>query len=223
MRLAFLFTLLLPICTLAAPSTQPIGKLPHIVVDAKNKELRVECRAVIADYPLEFLAVMTNTNEYEALVHTDAKPSDLHLGLLMLGLKPGEPIHFDPATKTWHPPTGPAVQIWFEYDKDGVHQRVPAFRWMRDLATKKEPPSYDWVFTGSHIMADGSYAADSTGYLVGVINNEISVIDVPSLKSRALEARQWERNSDVMPPTDTPVTMILSPAAAAAATTQSAP
>jgi hypothetical protein len=72
-------------------------------------------------------------------------------------------------------------------------------------------------------MPDGSYAADSTGYLVGVINNEISVIDVPSLKSRALEARQWERNSDVMPPTDTPVTMILSPAAAAAATTQSAP
>ena len=43
---------------------------------------------------------------------SEAKPSDLHLGLLMLGLKPGQPIHFDQATKTWLPPTGPAVQIW---------------------------------------------------------------------------------------------------------------
>ena len=91
------------------------------------------------------------------------------------------------------------------------------------MTTKKEPTSYDWVFTGSRILPDNTYAADGTGYLVGVINNELSVLDVPSLKSRALEARQWERNSDMMPPTDTPVTMILSPAAEGAATTPPAP
>ena len=171
MRLTLFAILLLPICCLAAPATQPVGKLPHILVDVKNKQLRVECQAVKADYPLEFLAVVTNTNEYEALVRSEAKPSDLHLGLLMLGLKPGQPIHFDQATKTRLPPTGPAVQIWFEYDKDGAHQRVPAFRWMRDVTTKKEPTSYDWVFTGSCILADNSYAADgSPDIWSGVIN-----------------------------------------------------
>ena len=68
MRLTLFAILLLPICSLAAPTTQPVGKLPHIIVDVKNKQLRVECKAVKADYPLEFLAVVTNTNEYEALV-----------------------------------------------------------------------------------------------------------------------------------------------------------
>jgi hypothetical protein len=61
-------------------------------------------------------------------------------------------------------------------------------------------------------MEDGSYAADGTGCLVGVINNELSVLDVPALKSRAIEAREYERNDALMPDTGTPVTMILSPA-----------
>jgi hypothetical protein len=196
----------------AAPATAPIGKLPHIDVDVQHKEIRVECEAVKADYPLEFLAVVRNGNEYEAIVRSDAKPSDLHLALLMLGLKPGQPVHYSEATKSWLPPTGPAVSIWFEYDKDGKHEKVPATRWMRDVHAKHEPPPLTWVFTGSKMMGDGTYAADVTGYLIGVINNELSVLDVPDLKARALEARELERNPDTIPATGTPVTMILSPA-----------
>jgi len=202
----------------AAPATQPVGKLPHIEVDVGHREVRVECEAVKASYPLEFLAVVTNTNEYEALVHTQAKPSDVHLGLLMIGLKPGEPLRYVEESKTWIPPTGPAIQIWFEYDKDGKHEKVPASRWMRDVKTGKEPSEYSWVFTGSKTLGDGTYGGDVTGYIVSVINNEMSVVDVPALKSRAMEAREWERNGDVMPATGTKVTMILSPADAGATT-----
>ena len=203
----------------APPATQPVavGKLPHIAVDVKLKEVRVECEAVKADYPLEFLAVMTNTNEYEALVRTLAKPSDLHLALLMVGLTPGTPVRYSESTKTWQPPTGPPVDVWFEYQKDNKTMKVPAYRWMRDVKTKKEGTPMAWVFTGSKVLEDHTYAADTTGCLVSVINNELSVLDVPALKSRALESRDYERNPDVMPPTGTAVTMILTPAADQAA------
>jgi hypothetical protein len=190
-----------------------VGKLPHIAVDVKTREVRVDCEAVKADYPLEFLSVLSNTNEYEAVVRSDAKPSDLHLALLMIGLKPGQPVHYSESTKAWLPPTGPPVDIWFEYQKDGKSIKVPAYRWMRDVKTKKQAPPMAWVFTGSRVMDDHTYAADATGCLIGVINNEYSVLDVPALKSRALEAREYERNPDLIPPTGTPVTMILSPAA----------
>lgn len=215
MRLAICITLLtatLAAQSQAAPTTAPLGKLPHIQIDVKQREIRVECEAVKADYPLEFLAVVRNGNEYEAIVRSDAKPSDLHLALLMLGLKPGQPVSYSEATKTWSPPTGPPVHIWFEYDRDGKHEKFPATRWMRDVRTKREPASFTWVFTGSRTMENGVYAADATGYLIGVINNELSVLDVPDLKSRALEARELERNPATMPPTGTAVTMILSPA-----------
>ena len=75
---------------------------------------------------------------------------------------------------------------------DGKTVKVPAYRWMRDVKTKKEATPMAWVFTGSKVQEDGSYAADTTGCLVGVINNELSVLDVPALKSRALEAREYE-------------------------------
>jgi hypothetical protein len=205
-----LFTL--ATCVLgAAPTTAPVGKLPHIDVDVAHHQIRVECEAVKADYPLEFLAVVRNGNEYESIVRSDAKPSDLHLALLMLGLKPGEPVRYSEATKSWLPPTGPPVSIWFEYDRNGKHEKVPATRWVRDVHTKKEPPPIVWVFTGSRTLPDGTYAADTTGYLIGVINNELSVLDVPDLKARALEARDWERNPDTMPDTGTPVTMVIEP------------
>jgi hypothetical protein len=216
LRFALTFALLTASAQ-GAPTTAPVGKLPHIEVDVRQKQVRVECEAVRADYPLEFLAVVRNGNEYESIVRSDAKPSDLHLALLMLGLKPGEPVHYSESTKTWLPPTGPPIVIWFEYDKDGKHEKVPATRWMRDLHTKHEPPAFSWVFTGSKTMSDGTYAADPTGYLISVINNELSVLDVPDLKARALEARELERNPDTEPPTGTPVTMILSPAGAESA------
>jgi hypothetical protein len=198
----------------ASPTTAPtkLGKLPHIQVDVKAKQVRVDCEAVKADYPLEFLAVVTNTNEYEALVRTEAKPSDLHLALLMIGLTPGMPVRYSESTKSWLPPSGPPVDIWFEYQKNGKQMKLPAYRWMRDVQSKKEAPPMAWVFTGSKVMNDHSYAADASGSLVSVINNERAVLDVPALKSGAIESREYERNSELMPPTGTAVTMILSPA-----------
>ncbi len=77
----------------ADPTTQPAGKLAHLLVDARQRQVRVDCEAVKADYPLEFMAVVTNTNEYEALVRSEVKPSDLHLALLIIGLKPGQCVH----------------------------------------------------------------------------------------------------------------------------------
>ncbi len=203
------------LATLAAgPTTRPGDRLPHLHVDVPNRVVRVDCEAVAADYPLEFLAVVTGTNEYEAVVRSAAKPSDLHLALLLIGLRPGQPVRYSEATQTWLPPEGPPVDIWFEYQKDGKPQRVPAYRWLRDIHTKAAAKPFTWVFTGSHTV-DGSYTADQTGSLVGVINNENSVLDVPDLRSRAIEAREYERNTDLVPPTGTPVVMVLTPAAAA--------
>ena len=210
---------LLSLTVAAGPATQPAGKLAHVAVDAKSKTVRVDCEAVAADYPLEFLAVVTNTNEYEAVVRSAVKPSDLHLALLMVGLTPGSPVRYSEATKTWQPPSGPPVDVWFEYVKDGKPQKVPAYRWMRDIHTKQEAKPFTWCFTGSRTV-DGVYVADQTGSLVGVINNENSVLDVPALRGRALEARDYERNADLLPPTGTAVIMILSPAGGQPAATR---
>ena len=75
-----------------------------------------------------------------------------------------------------------------------------------------------WVFDGSRILPDGRYAADLTGYVVSIVNFDMTMIDVPELASNANETLEWEFNPDVVPRQGTPVTMIIEPGGSDAAT-----
>ena len=201
------------------PATRPVdGKLPFVQIDVKKKQVRIACEACSEnmDVGLEFFCVAAGTNEYESVLRTKAKASHLHMGLLMVGLEPGEPVHYSEGAKKWLPPHGPPLQITCEWKdpKKGDLISVPAYRLMRFIKDKKkEIPPFSWIFAGSKIMEDGKYAADSVGYFVSVLNNELTVIDIPDLASRDIESRQLERNTDLLPPTGTEITMIVEPAA----------
>jgi hypothetical protein len=189
------------------------SRLPHVKVDVKNKQVRVECEAINAQMPLEFFCVLSGTAEHESVLRTDAKPSHIHLGLLMLGQQPGEPVKYSESAKKWIPPQGPPVHITCEWQgKDGQPVRVPAYRMMRNVKTKKVMEALTWVFCGSRMMEDNRYAADTTGYVVSVVNFDLTLIDVPKLASDANDTLEWEFNPDVCPERGTKVWMILEPA-----------
>ena len=58
---------------------------------------------------------------------------------------------------------------------------------MRDVKTKKTMPPVTWVFAGSRQMEDGTYAADTTGYTISVVNFDLTLIDIPELASSAMK------------------------------------
>jgi hypothetical protein len=193
------------------------GKLPHLQVDVKKRQVRVECQMLGIDAPLEFLCVLNGTNEHESVLRSLAQPSHIHLGLVMLGLDPGEPVHYSDATKKWFPPSGPPLNISVEFtDKNGKPQSMPASRLMRSIHDKKPQPTHTWIFAGSKVMPDGNFAADVTGYTVSVVNFELSLIDIPDLASNANETLEWEIDKSIAPPAGTAVTMIIEPVAAPA-------
>lgn len=200
------------------------GKLPHVQIDLKKRQVRVECQMLGIEAPLEFLCVLNGTNEHESVLRSPARPSHIHLGLVMLGLDPGEPVHYAEAAKKWFPPSGPPLNISVEFtDKDGKAQSMPASRLMRSIHDKKPQPPHTWIFAGSKVMPDGNYAADVTGYTVSVVNFELSLIDIPDLASNANETLEWEIDKSVAPPAGSPVTMIIEPIAGPATKPASAP
>ncbi|MGD0464226.1 MAG: YdjY domain-containing protein [Tepidisphaeraceae bacterium] len=209
-----------------APTTQPstppapesIGRLRHVLIDLKNKQIRVNCEALHAHMPLEFFCVERGGQEHETVLRTDARPSVIHFALLAMGLKPGEPAHLAQADRTWFPPTGPPLKISCEFSLNGKTVLVPANRMMRSVKTKQEMPPMSWVFDGSRILPDGRYAADLTGYVVSIVNFDMTMIDVPELASNANETLEWEYNPDLVPPPGAPVTMIIEPGGSDAAT-----
>jgi hypothetical protein len=186
--------------------------LPHLEFNLKTKQIRVEAEMLAVEMPLEFFAVVLNGPEHEAVIRSKVKPSDLHTALLAVGLKPGAPISWSKAANKWIPPHGPPLQVQMEYEKNGKLVSEPATRWMRNVKTKKEMPITTWIFAGSRVMNDGNYAADSTGYLVSVVNFDMTVIDIPDLASASNESLEWERNPETAPPAGTKVTMVIEPA-----------
>src|SRR5690349_5158202 len=116
MRLALFSIALILVAPLACAQDQSasdkpqVGKFPHLSVDVKAKQLRVECEALNVDIPVEFFCCANGTNEHESILRSPVKASNLHTGLLMLGLKPGEPVHFSEGAQKWLPPHGPALQ-----------------------------------------------------------------------------------------------------------------
>jgi hypothetical protein len=205
-----------PLALAQAPTTAPagggVGRFPHLEVDVKARELRIECEALEIDAPLEFFCVLNGTSEHESVLRSAVRPSHVHAGLLMLGLKPGSPTRYVEQEKKWLPPTGDPLQIDVEFERDGKAVRVPASQLMRDIKTHQAMPAARWVFAGSRVMEDGKYAADVTGYLVSVVNFDLSLIDVPELRSSSNETLEWERNPQVAPKKGAKVTMIIAPA-----------
>lgn len=109
----------------AAVSTQPAASgtpgapaaplvLPNLRIDREARTIDILATVVTreADW-LELLACTDGTREYEALLTVKARPSHIHLALLMIGLEPGHPIDFE-----WEgqqvraiPPTGARVAV----------------------------------------------------------------------------------------------------------------
>jgi len=197
----------------AAPATEPsVGHLPNVEIDAAKKQVRVECEALNARMPLEFFCVTIGGPEHETVLRTAAKPSDVHFGLLALGLVPGEPAHYQETTDTWYPPTGTPLAIECQFIRDGQMVTMPANRLMRSVKTQQEMPPQTWVFDGSRVLPDGQYAANLTGYVVSIVNFDMTMIDVPELASNSNDTLEWEFNPAICPRTGTPVTMIIEPA-----------
>ena len=196
----------------AKPQAAKVGKLPFVTFDANKRQVRVDCEALGVEAPLEFFCVRVGGSEHESVLRTPAKPSDIHTALLAVGMLPGKPVTFSEALNKWIPPQGPPLNIHLEWEKDGKLVNVPAYRTMRDLKNKKEMKPLHWVFCGSRVMEDGSFAADVTGYVVSVVNFDLTLIDIPDVASNSNETLEWERNPDVAPPAHTKVTMVIEPA-----------
>ena len=99
-----------------------------------------------------------------------------------------------------------------EFQQDGKTVSYPAYRWLRDIKTKKEPKAFSWVFTGSRVMNNQQFAADVTGYVMSIVNFDLTLIDIPDLASSANETLEWERNDTLMPKAMTKVWLVIEPA-----------
>jgi len=173
-------------------------------------------RVVLREGFLELLACRVNTKEHESILSIRVQPFLIHAALLAANARQGKPMQMRPV---FVPATGDRIDITLRWkDETGTLHESPAQHWIWDMSSPedaKKPMTTHWVFSGSRIYQDDEgmnrYVADETGELFGLSNFVGSILDVPIESSADNTLLQFGCFTKHIPPTDTPVTIVLTP------------
>jgi len=108
---------------------------------------------------------------HEIVVSVDINPSEVHKGLVDLGLKPGKAAKGENAKAE-----GPEVKVYLEVPgADGIAKKLTMEKVLLDPKSKKPAPKMTFRFTGSVMSAadpnkpdEKKYGADLTGTLIAL-------------------------------------------------------
>lgn len=225
------------------PTPRLAEVFPGVRVDVASKVVEFDgVAAVQAHDPetprvyLEVICCTPDTREHEALVMTRAKPSNIHAGLLMIGLEPGRPglVDFRGREVRGLPPEGAGVVIEITWkDETGAARIAPVEAWVRRVedarpltALPEGPgvwgPRGGWAFAGSRFVTRRDresgeehevYDADGAGVVIGLTTFGSEVVAWRQVLSpeSSITVPAWIVNAEAYPAMGTPVTVRIRP------------
>jgi hypothetical protein len=171
---------------------------------------------------IEYLLVNDKGKVHESLFATTLAPHDIHVALLLIGLKensganaqakvPPDAIdsnYLQSAPKI----EGAPVRIFAAWTLQGKRTELPAEDLILNLQTGAPMTSGAWTYNGS-LVQDGVFLADSELSIAAVITDPTALVNNPRPGYDNDEI--WQVRTDQVPPIDTPVeiTIALAPAA----------
>ncbi|MEM8783754.1 MAG: YdjY domain-containing protein [Planctomycetota bacterium] len=216
-----------PTTDVPAAETADAADRPGLTIDREAGF--VELDATVIGHGCEWLELVACTpgsREHEALVTIDAKPSDLHLALLLLGLEAGKPQTGVRGEDGWIilPPTGPVVDLHFVLpaadDAPAQAETVaPVESWVFDRAADAVLPDTPggWIFTGSRLVRDRRdpespevYLADVNGTAVSLVHFGDETIGRDTAVTESDDGQNLAPHAEAMPPNGTKIRLRIS-------------
>jgi len=184
----------------------------EVRLDKKNHRVSFAATVSFRQGLIEYLLVNEKGKTYESLFKTTVQPRDIHLALLLIGLKEdakanaGEPVppsaidagYLQSAPK----PKGPPVRLTVSWTQDGKRKEVPAENWVLNLQTNNPMTTGPWTYNGS-MVEDGVFLADQELSIVAVITDPTALVNNP--RKGYDNEDIWQVREKVVPPLDTPV------------------
>ena len=149
-------------------------------IDKESKTVIVGGVVFMQAGPLEMFICPGRTKKHESIVGSNALASEVHAGLLALGIEPGQPANWN---EGYVPAWGPKIDIEMKWrDKEsGEIKSMSAKEWIRNTDTKEKMKA-NFVFGGSVIFKDPDsgknfYLGDD-GELVCLSNFSTATVDI---------------------------------------------
>lgn len=204
-------------------SQRVVKPFDGITVDLARHTVAIQAWTCLDAGYLEQIACGVGSREHESLLVIKAKPSQVHAAMLLAGFEPGSPGKWTYENNTLGEiaPTGERLDVLVRCaDPAGAGRTIEVSirEWIRDANSDRKFPDQPWVFGGSAItpnqpfMGPGEhYVADMTGSIIGLVTFGDEVVGYSRVISDqdAVQAPEWEVDTDKIPPVGTEVTLIL--------------
>jgi hypothetical protein len=183
-------------------------KIGDVILNKKKKEIYIPGHINMQSGLIEYLACHEDVGKlHESVLKIAAKPSDIQVALLLLGLKNKNNLKFQGDSSV---PEGDPLELWIEWElPDRTKKKVRAEELVYDQQNKKPMKKTNWVFTGSQIM-DGQFMADMDGSIVATFRDPLAIINNP-LPTGA-DDTIYVSNEKLIPPIDTKILLTIKPA-----------
>lgn len=188
-------------------------ELPGLRLDVKARTIEIDGTLCLGECPLELLACQNTMRDYEALISSPCKPGLLHASLLALGLKPRVRDAKDPGKVLRE---GDPVDVHIRFTRDGKEVTVEPRELIVYVESKKHIAGAPFVFYGSLLFPDPDdekkmiYLADAENWLIGLLGDTASVIDLPRDAVHQYGAIAIDKTA--VPAKGSKVTLIIRPA-----------
>jgi len=188
------------------PTTYKIG---DVQVDSASRQLVFSGEVNMATGLAEVVVCTLWGKLHESVIRTSAQPMDIHIGLLLLGLKDGgnPGWYVPPPLSTEKPrepvPAGDKVKVFVRWQDSGQWKECQAEKLVINLQSGESLPDTPWVFIGSYLDTEGGYVADYVGSIMTNYHDRSSVLDCP-LEQGQVDDYMYV-NASLVPPVGTPV------------------
>lgn len=147
-----------------------------VTLDRSTRQISFPATVNLHEETVEYVVVHKSGKAHESIFRTEARPQDVHVALLLLGVKPVMTNWFGADGKA--PPHGDKVRIEVAWtDLYSRHQR-PA----EDLVLNKETGHTlargEWIYNGSN-FSEGRFTAQRDGSIVSIHIDPDALINNP--------------------------------------------
>jgi hypothetical protein len=186
-------------------------RLGQVELDKPSRSIRFPATVNMRDGIIEYAVVAHTGKCHEALFATTASPRDIHLAMLLLGVKPAKFAASPDAGLLV--PANAAVTVIAEWQQDGQKHSHPLselFAAGQSASAMRDGKSRSplWLYNGSKFNGAG-FTALVEGSIVSLIADDTALINNPG-KDRGDDGIHLP-NSSLLPATGTQVTLIFSP------------
>lgn len=198
------------------PKTKEVELKNKVRIHPRQQIVEVEGEVIVNEGLIELFACTERGKTHESTVILFCAPSHLQTGLMMLGLQPPTRGEFpgDPLAKA-----GDLIDISLSWKiKEGETEKVvthPIYELIWNTRTKSAMSKQYWLFNGSFFSHDPIakrevFVADISGNIVTTLHDPDTIID--STHELRDDDTVFFANSNLLPPSGTPITMTFKPA-----------